>query len=120
MSAAANWSYTAIATLWRRSRDADGSTTDGGGQPYGWNAPVSILCDYQGGLSSKIGDLGRELVVKNTVWTEYDQAEEGDYLLIGESTAAKPPADADEIRQIVRFADTFDRLTDDYALITGV
>ncbi len=64
MSSVANWSYTATATLWRRIRDADGSDTDGGGQPYGWEAPIAILCDYQGGLSAKIGDLGREIVVK--------------------------------------------------------
>ena len=114
MSSVANWSYTATATLWRRIRDADGSDTDGGGQPYGWEAPIAILCDYQGGLSAKIGDLGREIVVKNTIWSEYATAREGDYILIGAST------EADEIRQIVQFADTFERLADDFALITGV
>jgi hypothetical protein len=31
-----------------------------------------------------------------------------------------PPDEADEIRQIVQFADTFERLADDFALITGV
>lgn len=46
MSSVANWSYTATATIWRRIRDADGSDTDGGGQPYGWEAPIAILCDY--------------------------------------------------------------------------
>lgn len=86
MSSVANWSYTATATIWRRIRDADGSDTDGGGQPYGWEAPIAILCDYQGGLSAKIGDLGREIVVKNTIWTEYETAREGDYILIGTST----------------------------------
>ena len=109
MSATANWSYTATATIWRRIRDADGSDTDGGGQPYGWEAPIAILCD-----------LGRELVVKNTIWTEYATAREGDYILIGASTDAAPPDEADEIRQIVQFADTFERLADDFALITGV
>ncbi|SQC08990.1 Uncharacterised protein [Klebsiella pneumoniae] len=64
-------------------------------------APIAILCDYQGGLSAKIGDLGRELVVKNTIWTEYATARDGDYILIGASTDAAPPDEADEIRQIV-------------------
>ncbi len=73
-----------------------------------------------GGLSAKIGDLGREIVVKNTIWTEYETAREGDYILIGTSTDAAPPDEADEIRQIVQFADTFERLADDFALITGV
>ncbi len=120
MSSVANWSYTATATIWRRIRDADGSDTDGGGQPYGWEAPIAILCDYQGGLSAKIGDLGREIVVKNTIWTESATAREGDYILIGASTDAAPPDEADEIRQIVQFADTFERLADDFAIITQV
>ncbi|EPY4688628.1 TPA: hypothetical protein PCC30_001261 [Klebsiella pneumoniae] len=119
MSSIASWSYTAPATIWRRIRDADGSDTDGGGQPYGWEAPVAILCDYQGGLSAKIGDLGREIVVKNTIWTEYATAREGDYIFLGVSLSPTPPDDADEIRQIIRYADTFERLADDYAIITG-
>jgi hypothetical protein len=41
----------------------------------------------------------------------------GDYILIGASTDAAPPDEADEIRQIVQFADTFERLADDFALI---
>lgn len=74
----------------------------------------------RGGLSAKIGDLGREIVVKNTIWTEYAEAKEGDYILIGASSAASPPDEADEIRQVIRYADTFERLADDFALITGV
>lgn len=64
--------------------------------------------------------LAEELVVKNTIWTEYATAREGDYILIGTSSDAAPPDEADEIRQIVQFADTFERLADDFALITGV
>jgi hypothetical protein len=48
----------------------------------------------------------------------------GDYILIGASTDAAPPDEADEIRQIVQFADTFERLADDFtyngSLIMGV
>ena len=67
MTATANWSYTAEATIWR--------------------------------------SLGTD----------------GDYLLIGVSTEANPiDAGADEIKHIIRYADTFDRVADDYALITGV
>lgn len=82
--------------------------------------PIAILCDYQGGLSAKIGDLGREIVVKNTIWSEYAEAKEGDYILIGASTDTAPPDEADEIRQVIRYADTFERLADDYAILTGV
>ena len=45
----------------------------------------------------------------------------GDYLLIGVSTEADPVvAGADEVRQVIRYADTFERLADDYAILTGV
>ncbi len=45
---------------------------------------------------------------------------EGDYILIGASSATSPPDEADEIRQVIRYADTFERLADDYAIITQV
>jgi hypothetical protein len=31
--------------------------------------PETIMCDYIGGLSAKLGSIGKEVVVKNTVWT---------------------------------------------------
>lgn len=115
MSSVANWSYTATATLWRNLGK------DELGDPLGYAAPVSILCDYEGGLSKRIGSLGSEIVVKNTVWTEYALAAAGDYLLIGESTETDPvAAGADEVRQVIRYADTFDRLADDFAILTGI
>lgn len=121
MSSAANWSYTAKATIWRNLGK------DEYGDPLGYSAPEILLCDYQGGLSAKItnasaslGNLGIERVVKNTVWTEYANATAGDYLLIGESSAADPiAAGADEIQQVIRYADTFERVADDFAIITG-
>lgn len=115
MTATANWSYTAEATIWRRLG------TDDYGDPLGWSAPEVIMCDYEGGLSKRIGSLGSEIVVKNTIWTEYSSATAGDYLLFGKSAELDPvAAGADEIRQVIRYADTFERLADDYALITGV
>ncbi|MNE26077.1 hypothetical protein D3C80_1194280 [compost metagenome] len=122
MSSVANWSYTATATIWRKLEGNDEY-----GDPLGYAAPEQILCDYEGGLSkiiagvsASIGNLGSEVVVKNTFWTEYSQAKEGDYLFIGESTLADPlEAEADELIQIIRYADTFERLADDYALITA-
>lgn len=86
----------------------------------GYTEPEQILCDYEGGLSKKLSSLGAEIVVKNTVWTEFALASAGDYLLIGVSTEADPVvAGADEVRQVIRYADTFERLTDDYAIITA-
>jgi len=82
--------------------------------------PLVIMADYQGGLSKRIGSLGTERVVKNTFWTEFDLADAGDYILIGESTEADPmAAGADEVMQVIRYADTFERTSDDYAIITG-
>ncbi|EBK5465795.1 hypothetical protein AHX64_20455 [Salmonella enterica subsp. enterica serovar Montevideo] len=115
MSNVANWSYTATATIWRNLGN------DEYGDPLGYSEPEQILCDYEGGLSKRIGSIGEEIVVKNTVWTEFSLADAGDYLLIGASTEADPVvAGADEVRQVIRYADTFERLADDYAIITGV
>lgn len=79
------------------------------------------MCDYQGGLSAKIGSIGTEIVVKNTFWSEYSEADKGDYLLIGTSIEPDPiVAGADEVMQVIRYADTFERLVDDWAILTGV
>lgn len=116
MSATANWSYTATATIWRKLEGNDEY-----GDPMGYAVPEQIMVDYEGGLSKRIGSLGAEIVVKNTIWTEFALAAAGDYLLIGISTEADPVvAGADEVRQVIRYADTFDRLADDYAILTGV
>lgn len=115
MSSVANWSYTAVATVWKTLGFSES------GDSLGYSEPVAILCDYEGGLSKRIGSLGSEIVVKNTIWTEYTGAEAGDYILIGTSADPDPiNAGADEVRQVVRYADTFDRIADDFAIITGV
>jgi len=115
LSSLANWSYTAQATIWKRS----GAVSEYRDPVF--ESPVVIACDYQGGLSKRVGDIGSEKVVKNTIWTEYALADTGDYILIGVSTETDPiAAGADEIMQAIRYADTFDRLADDFAIITGV
>lgn len=115
MSSAASWSYTAPCTIWKSlGKDRDN-------QPLGWAAPLVIMADYQGGLSKRIGNIGAELVVKNTIWSEYGEAEAGDYILIGESANPDPlAAGADQVMQVIRYADTFNRQADDYAILTGV
>lgn len=115
MSSLASWSYTAPCTIWKPLGK------DKRNQALGWSAPLVIMADYQGGLSKRLGDIGSEQVVKNTIWTEYAGAEMGDYLLIGESANPDPiDAGADRVMQAIRYADTFERLTDDYAILTGV
>ncbi|WP_413498944.1 hypothetical protein [Buttiauxella gaviniae] len=115
MSNAANWSYTAQATVWKTLGYSES------GDNLGYSAPIQILCDYEGGLSKRIGSIGAEIVVKNTIWTEFTGAASGDYILIGTSTDADPlNAGADEVRQVIRYADTFERIAEDIAIITGV
>ena len=52
MSSAASWSYTATATLWKKSGPPD---------EYGkqaWLPPIQIMCDYGGDATAKMGGLG--------------------------------------------------------------
>ena len=115
MSELARWSYTGKATFWKRLEGKNEY-----GDPMGFAAPVVIDCGYEGGLSKRLGNLGDERVVKNTFWTEFANADTGDYIAIGVLTELDPlKAGADEVMQAVRYEDTFDRLVDDWAIITG-
>lgn len=113
MSSLAAWSYTAKATIWPVI------DTDRYGKPT-FGAPIVIDCDYGGDGKRGNGNAGLEFVVKNTFWTEYAAAKVGDMIIIGESTSVTPPDDADEVKHIIRYADTFYRTADDYAVMTGV
>ncbi|CAI1747701.1 hypothetical protein [Serratia entomophila] len=114
MSSVADWSYTAEATFWRNLGNSEA------GDPLGWEPPEIIMCDYEGGLSTKLNNIGSEITVKNTVWTEFTGAKKGDYLLIGVSSLVDPiAAGADEVVQVIRYADTFERLVEDIAILTG-
>lgn len=117
MTELARWSYTAPLTIWR----ALANGKDKFGDPVsGYEQPEVIYGDYQGGLARGITGIG-EIVAKDTYWTEYPDAQVGDYIARGVFTTIDPlSAGADEIRAIVRYADTFERDRDDYALITGV
>ncbi|WP_426576333.1 hypothetical protein ACP179_17815 [Xenorhabdus stockiae] len=115
MSSIANWAYTAPCTFWKLLGN------DEYGSPQGYDAPKIIWCDYQGGLASKLSGVGTELIAKNTFWTEFADASIGDYILIGESSHPDPiAAGANAIKYVTFDADTFERLVDDYILVTGV
>ncbi|CNL89766.1 MULTISPECIES: hypothetical protein [Yersinia] len=119
MSSLASWSYTAKATVWPIVG------TDKWNKPI-YGAPVVIDCDYGGDGKRGSSSLGLsasvrlEFVVKNTFWSEYAIAKVGDMIALGESTSDMPSNDADEIKHIIRYADTFERIADDYAILTGV
>lgn len=110
----ARFSYTAVATIWKAlPRDEDGDRS-------GYLAPVHIMCDYSGDRMSRKDALGLGFPVKNTFWTEYSLADQGDYILIGSSNEVDPiAAGADEIMRVIRYADTFERQFDDYAIMTA-
>lgn len=114
MSSVARWTYTAKATIWRVAGENEYGTKT-------FHPPEYIDCNY--GFDSAIvksAGVGLGSLVKNTFWTEYDKANEGDFILIGESSELDPiKVGANEIKHIIRYADLFDRLADDYALITG-
>ena len=118
MSSAGQWSYNKPCTLWRKG---PGGKDENGDPISAYEPPETIMCDYIGGLSAKLGSLGKEVVVKNTFFTAYALANEGDYILIGPSTAPDPlSAGADEVRHVTRWNDTLEGMEDDWAIITGV
>lgn len=115
MSATGNWPATAIATYWKSLG------IDEGGDSLGFAEPVQVMCDYGGDVTAQLAALGISIVVKMTFWTEFPSAAKGDYMMIGASTTSDPlEAGADEVMHAIRWADTFDRIADDYAIITGV
>ncbi|GKX60647.1 hypothetical protein [Leminorella grimontii] len=118
MSSIGNWICTAKVTFWRQTgKDKWGKPT--------FDAPVVIMCDYGGDMdavktSVSQSNIGQEIVFKNTIWTEFSEAKKGDYILIGESSEPDPiAAGADEVVHVIRWADTFERIADDYAILTG-
>ncbi len=120
MSSVARWTYTAKATIWRVASENEFGTKT-------FHPPEYIDCNYgldtktAGLLSIGISGIGSEFSISNTFWTEYADASQGDFIIIGESSELDPiKAGASEIKHITRYADTFERLADDYALMTGV
>lgn len=113
MSAAANWSYTASATLWPWLGRDDWT----GQETFG--PPVVIACDYAAESKIRTDDLGREFTSRQVIYTERADVKMGDRVLIGEHANPSPiVAGAWEVRAVKRSADTFDRIADDYELVT--
>lgn len=112
MSAAANWSYTAKATLWPLLARADWNGADTFG------APVAINCDYSAEARTMVDGKGREFVSRLTLYTERADVKMGDRIALGLRTDSDPvAAGALEVRTVGRDADTFDRVADDYRVV---
>lgn len=115
MSAAANWSYTAKATLWAL-QSRDGLT---GAEVFA--APVQFLCDYSSSVrSGRSADPGDERIGGMQLFTERAGIKRGDRILIGASTVASPLGlDTLEVRDVLRYGDTFDRTADDFKVVAA-
>lgn len=113
MSAAARWSYTAKATVWPKTGFDDWTSVE----TYG--APQVIDCDYSAESRVMTDADGEEFTTRQIIYTEADFIQRGDMILIGESAEASPiAAGAFAVRAVTRHADTFDRLADDYKVLT--
>jgi hypothetical protein len=113
MSAAAAWSYTATATLWVLLGRDDWT----GAVTYG--APQEVLCDYSAKAERRTDSTGVEFTTRQILYTERSDIKRGDRILIGTSDALDPlAAGAPEVRSVQRYADTFDRLADDFQVAT--
>lgn len=113
MSAAAAWSYTAVATLWPLLGRDDWT----GAVTYG--APQVVACDYSAKAERRTDALGVEFTTRQIIYTERADIKRGDRIVIGTSVSLDPvAAGAAEVRSVQRYADTFDRLADDYEVAT--
>jgi hypothetical protein len=114
MSSVASWSYTAKATIWpAMPRDGwDGSSSFG--------APVVVDCDYRSEAKLMRDAKGEEFVSALSVFTEYAAGKPGDMLALGDhSASALPAATARPVRVVGRDADTFERVADDFTVVTS-
>ncbi|MGL4545423.1 MAG: hypothetical protein ACRCUU_07645 [Plesiomonas sp.] len=113
ISSAANWSYTANITIWHKLGidDWTGAVT--------FAAPVVFMGDYSAQSERMVSAAGNDFVSKQTVFTEYSLAKEGDFVLIGESSDASPyNAMAQEVLLVLNYGDVFERTAPDYKLVT--
>lgn len=114
MSASANWSYTATATLWPWLDREDW----GGAQTFG--PPVTFACSYSAKAERRTDDRGVEFVTRQIIYTERADIKQQDRILIGDHTDKIDPlaAGALEVRAVERQHDVFDGLADDFEVST--
>lgn len=113
MSSIASWSYTAKATHWPKIGRDDWSGADTFGPP------VAFACDYSAKAERRTDALGVEFVSTQIIYTERASIRPGDRVMLGESVEANPiSAGASVVRSVARHADTFERVSDDYEVVT--
>ena len=114
MSSVANWANTGKATIWRNLG------TDDWTHEKTFAQPVVIAVSYAVKNERMTMANGQEFVSSMKFWTEYSQAKQGDYVVVGEfiSTANPLLVDASEIKSVLRDQDVFENIADDYTLVT--
>lgn len=113
MSSAASWSYTADITIWKRTGidDWTGQVT--------FSPPIVFKGDYSAQSERMVSSSGNDFVSKQIIYTEFDIAEEGDYLKIGNHFVPDPfSVGAQEILLVLDYGDTLERKAPDYKLVT--
>lgn len=113
MSAAANWSYSAKATLWPWLGRDDWT----GVETFG--PPEIFACDYSSESKRMTDAKGVEFTTRQIIYTERADVKQGDRVLIGMVATVDPiAAGAFEVRAVTRDADTFNRTADDFTIAT--
>lgn len=114
MSAASNWSFTATATLWPFLGRDDWTGVEGFGPPE------LIACDYSAKAERRTDALGVEFVTRQVIYTERAEIKQQDRILIGDHAGVLDPiaAGALEVRAVQRHSDVFDRVADDWEIMT--
>ena len=112
MSSLSRWSHTSFATHWSLTGfdDATGVKT--------WAVPVTFACDYSAESKRMTDGNGVEFTSRQIIYTERSTIKQGDMLLIGMHVGDPIAAKAFEVRSVMRDADTFEGLADDYKAVT--
>ena len=63
----------------------------------GWSAPVTIQCEYESGSETRKDQNGAEFMPRTVIYTA-QPIPTGSKVIIGVSTTATPPANAETIR----------------------
>ncbi len=63
----------------------------------GWSAPATIACEYESGSETKKDQNGAEFMPRTVIYTA-QPIPKGSKIVIGASTAAAPPPNAETVR----------------------
>lgn len=81
--------------------------------------PELVACDYSAKAERRTDALGVEFVTRQVIYTERADIKRQDRIIIGEHAGLDPiAAGALEVRAVQRHGDTFDRVADDYEILT--